>query len=62
MIELCTDFAKKLNSLARKGNEELMSIFVASFDGTSFNDDTFDMKFFLDNAKDLVEETSAAAK
>lgn len=33
-----------------------MSVFMASFDGTAFNEDTFDVKFFLDNAKDVVAE------
>lgn len=52
----CLDFAKKIQSLARKGNPELMSVFMASFDGASFNDDTFDVKFFLDNAKDVIAD------
>jgi uncharacterized membrane protein len=50
------EFAKKLQSLARKGNAELMSVFTASFDGTVFNHDSFDVKFFLDNAKEVVNE------
>lgn len=56
-----SDFAKKLNSLARKGNAELLSIFVASFEGKAFNEDTFDVKFFLDNARDIVQEAEEAA-
>lgn len=37
-------------------NEELLFIFDASFDGDTFNLETFDKKFFLDNAHDLIEE------
>ena len=50
-----TDFSKKLNSLARKGDSELISVFEASCDGT-FDEDTFDVKFFLDNARELIKE------
>jgi hypothetical protein len=49
-------FAKKLQSLARKGNPELLAAFEASYEGAAFNQETFDEKFFLDNAHDIVEE------
>jgi hypothetical protein len=39
-----------------------MSVFVASFDGSSFNTDTFDVKFFIDNAKEVIDEAEAAKK
>ena len=52
-----TEFARKLQSLARKGDPELMSAFQASFEGIGFNEATFDVKFFLDNAKDIVQDS-----
>jgi len=51
-----TDFVKKLLSLARKGDPDLMASFEASYEGKSFNSETFDHKFFLDNAKGVVED------
>lgn len=52
------EYAKKLQSMARHGDEELLDIFTASFDGISFNRDTFDVKFFVTNSRDLVQERS----
>lgn len=49
-------FAKKLQSLARKGNKELLAAFEASYEGASFNQETFDEAFFLENAKDIIDE------
>lgn len=49
-------FAKKLQSLARKGDPELLAAFEASYEGAAFNQETFDEKFFLENAHDIVEE------
>lgn len=54
-----SEFAKKLLSLARKGHQELLDVFEASFEShkSKFTDQTaFDSNFFLDNAKDIVEE------
>jgi hypothetical protein len=59
VLYLFTDFAKKLLSLARKGDAELMAAFQASFEGSAFNDDTFDAGFFLDNARDIVKVENA---
>lgn len=53
---LFLDFAKKLLSLARKSDTELMSIFEASFDDSSFNLESFDHNFFIENSKALIEE------
>eukprot|EP01041_Mallomonas_annulata_P008758 gene8758-18116_t len=53
-----SDFAKKLQSLARKGNTELISIFEASCEGNKFDQSTFDIKFFLENAEEIVKEMS----
>jgi hypothetical protein len=39
-----------------------MSAFQASFDGVAFNKDSFDIKFFLDNAQAIVDEKSASEK
>ena len=49
-------FAKKLMSLARKGNADLLSTFEASFEGNEFNLDSFDRKFFIENAKEIIKE------
>ena len=57
-----TDFAKELQYLARKGNVELVSIFESSFDGAEFNEDSFDVKFFLENAEEIVKESIEARK
>jgi hypothetical protein len=51
-------FAKKLQALARAGDATLIDIFEASFDGKEYSEDSFDKKFFLDNAKSIVEESS----
>jgi len=50
-----SDIAKKLQSLARKGNDDLLSIFEASSDGP-FDVEKFDFKFFLENATDFAKE------
>lgn len=50
-----SEIAKKMQGLARKGNTELLSIFEASTDGP-YNPDTFDYKFFMENATDVVKE------
>lgn len=55
-----SDFAKKLLSQCRKGNRELLSVFEASFEGETFDHATFDANFFLDNAKDILEELETA--
>lgn len=51
-----TEFSKEIQSLGRKGNSELVSIFEASYDG-NFNREKFDKKFFLDNAIEIVNES-----
>ena len=56
-IESDTEFAKELLSLARKGQEDLLSVFEASCDGDKFSAETFDKKFFLENAVDIVKES-----
>ena len=61
IIEEESEFSKKLLSLARKGHEELLDVFAASFaEGCmSWTDHTqFDANFFLDNATDIVDEVS----
>ncbi len=50
------DFAKKLQSLARKGDKELLTVFEASFDGIKFDQESFDIKFFLSNARGLIKD------
>ena len=58
-IDEDSEFTKKLLSLARKGNKELLDVFEASFEEgtTSYADQSkFDSNFFLDNAEDIVNE------
>ena len=33
----------------------------AAFDGTSFNESTFDKKFFLENAKAIIDDLNDAS-
>lgn len=54
-IDNDSEFAKKLQALARAGDQSISEVFEASFDGLSFNENTFDSKFFLENAKAIVE-------
>ena len=58
-IRLYVDFAKKILSLARKGDSQLLIVFEAAFeeDATSYSQhDKFDSNFFLDNATCILEE------
>ena len=48
-----------MQSLARQGNKDLLNSFEASFEGSTFNSETFDIKFFLENAQDIVNEANA---
>ena len=58
---LFSEFAKKLTSLARHGDHEIISAFQASYEGEFFNPLTFDVEFFIQNAKDIIAERSADA-
>ena len=51
------DFVKALQTLARKGHPELLAVFDASFEGLYFNTDTFNIEFFLEQARAVVEES-----
>lgn len=51
--------AKKALSLARNGNEQIMSSFEASFEGDVYDDESFDEKFFIENITDLVAELAS---
>lgn len=55
-IEEGSEFSKELQSLARERDDDLMSIFEASFEGSSFNSESFDRKFFLENSKEIIAE------
>jgi hypothetical protein len=49
-----------LQSLARKGNAELLSAFNASFEGNgAFDEETFDSAFFIENASDIIRELNS---
>lgn len=56
-IDSSTEFSKELLSLARKGDSNLLSVFEASCDDEGFAQETFDKKFFLSNAVDIVNES-----
>lgn len=58
-IDEKSEFAKKLQSLARKGDIDLLATFEASYDGIGFDMESFDKKFFVENATDLVNEKSS---
>lgn len=53
------DFAKKLQSLVRKGDKDIMDAFQASYDGAAFSRESFDAKFFISNAQEIVKEKVA---
>ena len=57
-----SEFAKELQFLARKGNPDLLSIFEASCDNVLYNPETFDKKFFLNNAEEIVQESLTLKK
>ena len=61
-IDDTTEFAKELQFLARKGNPDLLSIFEASCDNVLYNPKTFDKKFFLNNAEEIVQESLTIKK
>ena len=42
--------------MALKEHKGLLALFSSSFEGSTFNVDTFDVEFFLDSAKDLLED------
>lgn len=60
LIEDESDFAKRLQTLCRKGDKDIITLFDSSFEGNNFNIETFDKKFFIDNAKEIVEEKGSA--
>jgi pyruvate/2-oxoglutarate dehydrogenase complex dihydrolipoamide acyltransferase (E2) component len=55
-VDADSDFGKELQTLARKGNADLLSVFEASYDGT-FSEADFDKKFFLQNATEVVKDS-----
>ena len=57
-----SDFAKKITSLSRKGDEELLSVFQSSCEGEFFNPLTFDTNFFIEQAKDIILERESGRK
>ena len=50
------EFTKKMISLARKNDSELLTAFEASYEGLHFNPMTFDRKFFLEGVTQIIEE------
>jgi biotin carboxyl carrier protein len=49
-------FIKSLQSLVRKENNEILTAFDSSFEGIYFNTNTFDAKYFIEQARDIVED------
>lgn len=49
-------FGKKLQSLARKGDPELLTTLESCCEGGSYNQETFDEAYFLQNARDIIQE------
>lgn len=45
-----------MQSLARKGDAELLAAFEASCEGASYHQENFDEDFFLSNATAIAEE------
>jgi len=43
--------------LARHENPELMKVFEASFEGDERTEENFDLEFFLENCKGILEES-----
>lgn len=52
----CTEVGKYIQSMARKGDEELLAAFAASCEGSSYHQETFDEDFFVSNATAIAEE------
>lgn len=61
-IDSNSDFTKELQALARKGNEDLISVFEASYESENFTPESFDKKFFLSNAEEIVHESLKSKK
>jgi len=51
-----SDYAKSLQSLAVKGDDRLMSIFIASSDGSGHDEDSFDEARFIENTSDYIND------
>ena len=52
------DFVNALQTLARKGDPELLTVFDASFEGLYFNVDTFNSDYFLEQARHVVADSA----
>lgn len=61
-IDINSDFTKELQALARKGNEDLISVFEASYESENFTPESFDKKFFFSNAEEIVNESLKSKK
>eukprot|EP01032_Pedospumella_encystans_P016560 gene16560-18890_t len=51
-----SEVGKYIQSMARKGDEELLAAFAASCEGSSYHQETFDEDFFVSNATAIAEE------
>eukprot|EP00607_Mallomonas_marina_P009495 CAMPEP_0182420538 /NCGR_PEP_ID=MMETSP1167-20130531/5400_1 /TAXON_ID=2988 /ORGANISM="Mallomonas Sp, Strain CCMP3275" /LENGTH=217 /DNA_ID=CAMNT_0024596597 /DNA_START=193 /DNA_END=846 /DNA_ORIENTATION=- len=58
VLEEDSELCQELTSLARKSHPELLAVFEASLDRGSQGEETLDVKFFLRNAKDIIQERS----
>jgi hypothetical protein len=65
-----TEFVTALLALARDGDKKLRDLFEASYDGNTYNEETFDNSFFIENVEILLgmdegsdkDEASSASK
>lgn len=62
MFLVVIDFSRTLQSLARRGDADLMDIFHASFEENRYNTESFDKEFFIDNARGVVEDYRKLSK
>jgi len=57
-----TEFAKKLQALARHEDKQLLRVFEASFEGEGLRkEEDFDLEFFLEEGRGVVREMEEAS-
>ncbi len=59
-IDENSEFCSDLRRLIRKENKFIRVTFDASFEGEVFNEESFDNKFFLQGAADIIEDMKEA--
>jgi hypothetical protein len=51
-----SEFAKELKRLIRKADPDIIATFNASYEGDTFNEETFDGKFFVQESSDIIAD------